>query len=400
MIPTASARRWKFRVTAYLLTMACCNIWMLVKAEPKLREGYQDFVIYYGAGKDLREGRAEKLYDIADEYRTQLTFAANVPIRHFALPYNHPPFEAVLFAPFARLGFWPAYLVWTALNASMLAAMAICLRRYPTIKSIPPLLMAAAMLSYFPLINGLLQGQDVILLTFLAVMALMCLERNAEIMAGACLGACLFRPHLAVPLVLLLAVRRWRVMLGFIPVAVAVFGVSAAVSGWGWPAVYLRFVMSVEKMRVGNFGAHVVPNLRGILGTALRHFPKPVAGAAIAVASIAVFAAAARRIRYGQDSLVYIFCLASATTILVCFHALSYDLLLLLPIVFFLLGSALVERGGGFGLDRAFFLFVFFLTPFYIYLNSVAGQFFWFGFLVLWMYVRLLATRAPVVEPA
>src|ERR1700740_3152174 len=90
-----STRKWNLRVTAYLLTIACCNIWMLVKATPKLHEGYQDFVIYYGAGKNLVEGRSAMLYNIADQYRTQLTFAANVPIRHFALPYNHPPFEAV-----------------------------------------------------------------------------------------------------------------------------------------------------------------------------------------------------------------------------------------------------------------------------------------------------------------
>ncbi len=236
MTQTASARRWKIYVAAYLFTIACCDIFMLVKATPKLRQGYQDFVIYYGSGQTVREGRSAMLYDFADQYRTQLTFAGNVPIRHFALPYNHPPFEAVFFVPFALLGFWPAYLVWTALNASMLTAMAILLRRYPAIRNIPPVLMAAAVLSYFPVINGLLQGQDVILLAFFAVMALMCLERNSDVMAGACVGACLFRPHLAAPLVLLLAVRRWRVLLGFIPVGLLLMAVSVYLDGVGMAA--------------------------------------------------------------------------------------------------------------------------------------------------------------------
>lgn len=399
MTEIVAAKRRRFRFTAYLFTVACCNLVLIFQAAPKLRSGYQDFVIYYGAGRNILEGRAHLLYNLANQYRTQLTFA-NVPIRQEALPYNHPPFEAVFFVPLALLRFWPAYVVWTALNLAMLAAIVILLRRYPSIRNIGPGLGAAAVLAFFPLINGLLQGQDVILLLFLAVMALVCLERNADAMAGACLGAGLYRPHIAVPLMLLLAVRRWRIVLGFIPVGLLLLVVTVAVTGWEGPLTYVRFVFFVEKLRVGNFGPHVVPNLRGLAGSLLGHFPKPVIEISILASSIAVLAAAARRIRKGQDSLVYIFCLACVTTLLVCFHALSYDLTLLLPFVLFLLGAALTKNGGRHQVVTNLLLFILFLTPLYIYLNFEWSQFFWFAFVILWLYFRLLAMPAPVVEPA
>jgi hypothetical protein len=254
----------------------------MFQAAPKLRNGYQDFVIYYGAGKNVLEGRADLLYNLANQYRTQLTFA-NAPIRRGALPYNHPPFEAVFFVPLALLSFWPAYLVWTALNLAMLAAIVIMLRRYPAIRNIGLGLSAAVVLAFFPLINALLQGQDVILLLFLAVMALLCLERNADAMAGVWLGAGLYRPHIAVPLMLLLAVRRWRVILGFVPVGLLLLAVTVAVTGLAGPLAYVRFVFFVEKLGVGNFGPRVVPNLRGLAGSFLGHFPKSVIGVTILV---------------------------------------------------------------------------------------------------------------------
>lgn len=398
MTEIATAKRRRFRFTAYLFAVACCNLVLMFRAIPKLRNGYQDFVIYYGAGRNILEGRADLLYNMANQYRTQLTFA-NVPIRRAALPYNHPPFEAVFFVPLAMLRFWPAYLLWTALNLAMLTAIVIMLRRYPAIRNIGAGLSAAAVLAFFPLINGLLQGQDFILLLFLGVMALVCLERNSDVMAGVCLGAGLYRPHIAVPLMLLLAVRRWRVILGFIPVGLLLLVVTVAVTGWGGPLAYVRFVFFVEKLGVGNFGPRVVPNLRGLAGSLLAHFPKPVIGVAILVSSIAVLAAAVRRIRNGQDSLAYTFCLACVTTILVCFHALSYDLTLLLPLVLFLLGAALTENDGGYQIGRDLLLFLLFLTPVYIYLNFEWSTFFWFSLVILWLYFRLLAMRAPVVEP-
>jgi hypothetical protein len=141
-----------------------------------------------------------------------------------------------------------------------------------------------------------------------------------------------------------------------------------------------------------------VPNLRGLLGSLLGHFSRPLLALSVAVSSVGVFVAAARRIHSGRDGLAHSFCLAIVTTILVSFHALPYDLTLLLPVVLFLLGAAMTDSESGPG--RLLLLFVLFLSPVYIYLVFQVGQFFVYGLVMLCLYVRLLRMHAPAAEPA
>jgi hypothetical protein len=49
MNQTAADRKRKFRITAFLFATACCNLALLFQSVPKLRNGYQDFAIYYAA---------------------------------------------------------------------------------------------------------------------------------------------------------------------------------------------------------------------------------------------------------------------------------------------------------------------------------------------------------------
>jgi hypothetical protein len=95
-----------------------------------VRKGYPDFTIFYSAGKMVRAGMARSLYDERVEFQVQRQFAPNVSIRHGALPYNHPPFEALLFVPFTHLPYLPAYLAWNAVNLGLMGVRS-CLRHLP-----------------------------------------------------------------------------------------------------------------------------------------------------------------------------------------------------------------------------------------------------------------------------
>jgi hypothetical protein len=392
-----TVRRRNLYITALLFTMACCNLSPLSWVVRRLKKGYQDFAIYYVSGRILNEGRSAVLYDLDVQYQEQLKFS-DVPIRRGALPFNHPPFEAVLFAPLAHLAFWPAYLVWTTLNVLMLIASLALLRRFPRIRKVHPGLLVLAVLAFFPLMNGLLQGQDAILLMFLGVLTLISMERGADVAAGAWLAGGLFRPHIVVPIILLLAVRRWRTLLGFSAVALGLAGIGVAVNGWGWPLEYIRFVLFVE--HGGSLQSEVVPNLRGLAMTLLGHFSTKTAGLLLAVSSLTVLALAMRRMRGGNDSASYSYCLASVTGILLSFHALSYDLTLLLPLVLFMMTAALTEETEANDKERLFLVFILFLTPLYVFLVWRVKLFFIFGLVVLWLFVRLLTMRAPAAEPA
>jgi hypothetical protein len=56
-----------------------------------------DFSEYYSAGQIIRQGLGRQLYDL----KVQLNFQLKVAQPHVF--YNHPPFEALLFAPFTPL---------------------------------------------------------------------------------------------------------------------------------------------------------------------------------------------------------------------------------------------------------------------------------------------------------
>jgi hypothetical protein len=112
-----------------------------------------------------------------------------------------------------------------------------------------------------------------------------------------------------------------------------------------------------------------------------------------------VFLVALFRIRNGRDSIVFAGCLATVTTILVSFHALCYDFTLLLPLIFFLLASTASGQRREIDAQTVLLLILLFLTPLYVYLLLASGKYFLVGFILLWLYVRLVLTPAPAEVP-
>jgi hypothetical protein len=394
------AHKRKFLVSIFLFGMFCCNLTLFIRCIPSLRKGYQDFTIYYTSALLVRQGKAAALYDAAVQYQTQLAFAT-VPEPKASLPYNHPPFEALLFVPFTWMRYWYAYLFWTALNVFMVAASALLLRRFQRIRELSPLLLALACMGYFPIAIGMVLGQDVFLLLLLMVLALISLDRGRDEVAGVWLAIGLFRPHMILPLALLLAIRRWRLLIGFAPVALGLGIISALIAGWTWPLEFLRFVGRVEEIWRHDLGPQQAPNLRGLFGylPGIRNFV-PLTFVLIAISSLAVLVLAVRRIGKGNDSVSYLFCLAIVTTILVSFHALWYDFTFLLPMVLFMIASLMTSGPREIGAVRVALLFFLFLSPLYIYLAMEVHRFFWFSLPLLGLFALLLRMPEPAVDPA
>jgi alpha-1,2-mannosyltransferase len=394
-------RKRKSLVVVFLLVMTMCNLILALRLIPKMRNGYQDFTIFYTGARFLRNGQASALYDLAAQYRMQQSFT-NVPIRLGPLPFNHPPFEALLFVPFTLLAYWPAYLLWTALNVIMLATSAILVRtQLAQFSAISPLLIGVGTTAFFPAAAALIQGQDVILLLLFFVLAVICLDRDKDVAAGVLLGMGLFRPQFAVPVVLLLAVRRWRILLGFAPVAAVLGGITVALMGWRGPLDYGHFVLHLEGTKARAFGPEAVPNLRGLIlkipGLSADGLS---AHLLILVTSVVVFFAALRRIRSGGDSILFISSLAVVTTLLVNYHSLVYDLSLLLPMSLFLLSRTAEGAGAKAEVSMALLSLLLFLTPLYIFLWLASDSFYLFSFVLLWLFLRLLWTPAPAEVPA
>ncbi len=338
----ASAKKNRTRLLALFLTsMVCLHLFVLWNARHLIRKGYPDFTIFYSAAKIVREGLGTQLYDPQVQYRAQQEFASGVSIRQGALPYNHPPFEALVFIPLTWLPYLPAYLAWDGINLLLLWAVLACLRPHVPLlrRRSGPAAGLFVFLAFFPVCVALLQGQDIIVLLLLLTLAFVSLRRDKDWAAGCWLGLGLFRFHLVLPLILVLALRkRYKALLAFTGVACGLALVSAAILGrqgmWNYP----HYVWHVEQtMGHGAIVPSDMPNLRGLLATFLTdRIPKLALETLTAALSgaLVLFAAAKWKPQNSSDTFDLAFSLCVVVTVLVSYHAFAYDLcLLLLPAV-------------------------------------------------------------------
>jgi len=380
-----------FVAAVFLFAMAISHASMVLTVLPSLRGGYQDFTIFYTAGRMLRSGQAATLYDPDAQYRTEKEFAPDVRIRQAALPYIHTPFEALLFVPFTFLGYVPAYALWTALNVALIIVNLSLLRKhFAEIRALSFLLLMLAAAGFFPIAIGLIQGQDTILVLLSVVLSMVLLKDGRDGLGGAALGLGLFKFHFIGPLALILAMRRPKLLAGFVPIAVGFGCLSIAIVGWRGVVHYVHYVLNLERTGAGGaIMASDMPNLRGLIDTLAGLRTDTVWSIAITlVCSIAVFWATQWRVRRGDESVLHQFSLATIAAILISYHALPYDLVLLFPSVLVLLAKAISENTRLSRADTALLL-LFFLTPLYVLLWLRLNQFAWFGLLLIWLLWRL-----------
>jgi len=333
-------KKYKKFLLIFLAGMLSLHIVVTWRSRDLVRKGYPDFTALYSAGKILRQGLGRQLYDSQTQFRIQQEFAAGVSIRQGPLPYIHPPWEALLLVPFAYFSYQTAYLLWDTVNVLILLSLPFLLRNHlPQLKRVPALFWLFAALAFYPIFFDLLQGQDILPLLLFLTLAFVSLKQNHDLAAGCWLGLGLFRFHLVLPLVFILLLhKRLRALLGFALVAVVLAVVSIAIIGWNAALSYPAFVWHVET--VMGHGAIVpvdMPNLRGLVHTFLaERSSKLVIQLVVAVLSVTLLFFASAKWKFAREGAVFDlgFALALVATILVSYHANTYDLsLLFLPVM-------------------------------------------------------------------
>jgi len=179
---------------------------------------------------------------------------------------------------------------------------------------------------------------------FLYVLAFVCLKKDRDAIAGAWLALGLFKPHLVLPFVLLLLVQgRKKLLYGILPVAAVLALTSAAIVGREGMKLYPAYVTHLEEtLARGAIVPPDMPNLRGALDLFLSGAPHMVT--VVLVTSLGLFLCTAlicRRI--GTNLFDPKFSLAGVTTVLVSYHAMMYDLSLLMLPVLLLANQLLAE---------------------------------------------------------
>src|SRR5205809_702699 len=317
---------------------------------PKALRGHADFRQLYVAGYMVRTGHRTQLYDYAAQTYFQNTLVSN---DERALPFIRPAYQALMFVPFSLLPYRTAYLGFLLLNVLLLALAFLILQpRLRVLSRVWPGLPPALFLGFYPVALALMQGQDSILLLALLAAALVSLERNRDLTAGALAGVGLFKFQIVVPIVLLFLLwRRWRFVKGFMFSAILVGLLSFITSGWAETVVFVHSLLSVGAGLPAVPGGinfplriNIMANLRGLIyGLASLRAPQRwLQVTTLLLSSLVVISVRARgRQQPGGDALV----LAITAGVVVSYYLFIHDLsILLIPIVLTL--DRFISRNG------------------------------------------------------
>ena len=316
------------KLATYLAAMVFLNGFVAWHSRRGIPSGYPDFSSFYTAARIIHDGNAARLYDGKLQETVQRSFAsAAVAKRSAILPYNHPPIEALLFAPLGRFSYLTAYLLWLVVNLGLLIGLVLLLRRHFTILGKEPIyLWLLGCFGFYPIVVALLQGQDSILLLFCYSMAFLSLRHKADWRAGAWLGLGLCKFQMVIPFVFpFFLLRRGRLILGFLSVAAILIFAGFLAVGWSGSLSYPRYIMETEQYIWGG-----MPNLRGLLFCLVPKAWFRAARALLVVCSAALLGAVtyawSKAYSASSASRERAFALSSVATVLLSYHLYLHDL--------------------------------------------------------------------------
>lgn len=395
-LPTKLSR-WQRLLVLALVSFAGLHAFIFWKVYKLNVRGYGDFASFYTAGRIVQQGESTQLYNRALQWRIQQDFAQSVQIRYGPLPYIRPPFEALLFLPFAYMKYATAFLVWTGINIGLLFGTLFLLRQETTSHFRQgPLMQGILALGFFPVAFDLVQGQDSILVLLLLTLFFTSLQRSNDIRAGIYLALGLFKFHLIVPLFLIIVLKkRNRVVLGFGCTALALLMCSVAIVGWTQLVYYPKYLWALNQApALAGMKPEAMPNIRGLLSGFLRqsgnHLAVQVGLFAVCCLGI-ITAAKIWDVNRHSDLSKAGFSFSVVVIMVTSYYANSYDLtLLVLPV---LLTCAVVLTGDlirGWPRHLCFACIALLLcSPLYWVLAIGVNEFYWTSVVLLVFVVAL-----------
>jgi Glycosyltransferase family 87 len=347
MMASASSFLTARRVRAQGLILALClwSVYAWNVAAPGLidRAGNlkgTDFLHFYTLGSLALAHRGADLYNM--DAQSQLA-AERVPaatgIRYLPL---YPPQVSIFFAPFARLSYSLAPIVWLALSSLIYSVCCYALwRACPNLhnQKLTIVILSLAFPAFWHLIAW---GQTSALALACFVAAFFALRAQREFFAGLAFGCLIFKPQLAVAAALVFVVTlNWRVIAGAILSATTQLAAAWLYYGPGplrdWMHTLLRLPGLLPQLEPRLYQTHSLRTFWTML------IPWPAASLALYVATallLSVLTVACWRsllplsLRYSALLLA---------TVLLAPHLTVYDLVILAP-AFLLLSDWIVSQ--------------------------------------------------------
>lgn len=341
-----------------------------------------DFLAFWSAARLAVSGSADRVYDLAATGGVQATVGR---LNVFAF-VNPPPFLLVV-APFGLMGYRQAWASWIVIT--YLVWFLASRRRDPSL-SWQVAAFPGALIAGWHAQTGLLTG---------ALMAAAADRlRSQPVLAGACIGALVIKPHLALLFpVALAAGRHWRAFWSAGATVILLFLLTALVFGTG-PFVNYPKSWAVSRYLVETGDADFFLR-QSTVYAAIRVFASPfVATAAQAMVSLIVVAAT-WRVWAGGATLDGKLAFLMAAIPLATPYAFSYDLAFLIIPVVWLAGE--VRRSPRGQWERPLVMFLYF-SPFLARVFAMPlgiNLAPWVQMVMLWAVWRRLAVTS-VYQPA
>ena len=240
-----------------------------------------------------------------------------------------PGYAWLLYAP-ARLP-----LAWGfALNAIVMlvvcfAAARVAARAY----SLDPRFALLAVLAWAPTTAAILTGQNSPIGLLLWLSATVALAGGRDALTGLFAGLLLYKPTYAIPLGLLLLVRRkWTAIGAAALCGLGWYAASALAAGndWLWPSIYLRSLSGY----VGSDFAYNAPKAVSLPGLLMRAGMS--SGGAFAIGMVLLMLAAWRTRRRAVLEAMSVMAVVGVAT---SPHAWPYDAVLVLPAIFWMIAG-------------------------------------------------------------
>src|SRR5262249_53635140 len=171
-----------------VLTLGAVLLVLLGRAVMPWQQMFPDCICFWTAGKILASGESPYDPDLQARIQQELGWdraTSGLGIYDF-LPYNYPPWLALLWVLFVPLGYSGAKVTWFFLNVEMaLLAGYLLGRTVPGVSPWLPLVLAPA---FFFTLACVSLGQTSILIFFLICLAWWLLERRRDRSAGVVLA--------------------------------------------------------------------------------------------------------------------------------------------------------------------------------------------------------------------
>jgi hypothetical protein len=292
-----------------------------------------DFISFWSASRLVLDGApATAVYDPPRHAAVQTAAFDGADVGYSPFPY--PPSFLLICLPLGLLPYFPSLIAWVGLTG--LAYWRVASAWLGPRQALPALAFPAVIIN-------LGHGQNAFLTTALFGTGALLLGRR-DVLAGICLGALAFKPHLGllIPIVLV-ASRNWRAFAGAAASAVGLTLASAAVFGLdAWRAFPDQLVTMRAVVEQGLLSAGKIQTVFA----ALRNWGAPLElayGAQAVTAAVVAVAAAAFAWRHPRSTALGPALIAA--TLLVSPYLLDYDLLLAAIPLAWLYAEA---RAGGF----------------------------------------------------